>query len=84
MASKYSGLGDALAYSALIGTGLALLFGGLLPLIMLKSGSVEIYEHNKPLLIAETIGVAGLTVFGIVKFAQVLNEKLGKSKGVKP
>jgi len=72
MASKYSGWTDVVAYSALVGAGLALLFGGLLPLMWAPSGSVEIHEHNKPLLIAETVGVAELTIFGVVKFVQTL------------
>ena len=40
-----------------------------------------IYEHNKPLLIAETIGAAGITVFGVVKLAHVLKEKPGTQGG---
>lgn len=76
-------LSDVVAYSALTGAGLALLFGGLLPLMRSANGSVEIHEHNKPLLIAETIGVAGLTILGVVKFVQTLNEKPGSSKGGK-
>jgi ribosomal protein L14 len=53
------------------GMGLALLFGGLVPLLRSKTGSVMIYEKNRAVLIAETAGVAGLTIFGMVKLAQV-------------
>jgi hypothetical protein len=64
-----------MAYSLLAGVGLALLFGGLIPLLKSKTDSVVIYEHNRPLLITETAVIAGITVFGIVKFVQVLKEK---------
>lgn len=68
-------ISDVITYSALAGMGLVLLFGGLIPLLRSKTGSVVIQEKNRAVLIAETAGVAGLTVFGVVKLAQALKEK---------
>lgn len=72
---------DVVAYSALIGVGLALLLRGFIPLLRAENGSVEIYEHNRALLIAETIGLVGITGFGVVKLVQVARDKSGTQGG---
>jgi len=63
--------GDIVAYLGLVGTSLALLVGGLVP-IWIGKGSTEIHEHNKIVLVTETIGVAALAVFGVYKFGKAL------------
>jgi len=70
--TKREHIEDTVAFSLVAGMGLALLFGGFIPMIK-GGGEARIYEKNKTILWAETIGVGAITVFGAYKLVKKLN-----------
>lgn len=67
--SDKENLEDVAASSLIAGMGLALLLRGFVPMIK-GGGETIIYERNKVVLWAETIGVAAITTFGVYKFVK--------------
>jgi hypothetical protein len=69
---------DALAFSALTGAGLALLFGFFIPMILSNTGGIQVYEHIKAVLYTETALVVGVTVLGGYKLVTSLFRRGGQ------
>jgi len=63
---------DNLVILLVVGSGIVLLLNFVL--LLLSDGELLIYEHNRIILWAETIGSGAMFLFGLYKFLNVLKK----------